>query len=197
MPTSFALHWLIPRLDKFYRQHPQIELRITTTSQQPDFKLDEFDCAIYSENVAPKELAHDLLFADYLYPVCSPNLLKSTKELIDINWKDYKFIYVTAELRQKDWPTWCHAAGLSEPPKANRIYFADTPQALQAAIAGVGIAMMHEPLLLDSIKAGQLKIPTKLKLNLGSNYYFICSKFNLKLEKVSAFRQWLLKALKK
>lgn len=195
-PTSFALHWLIPRLDHFYQQHPEIELRIITSAQKSQFNPQEFDCAIYYSTSPTKEFHYDLLFSDYLYPVCNPNLLKSTKNLSDINWKEYKFIYISAELRQKDWPTWCHAAGFAEPPRANRIYFADTPQALRAALANVGIAMAHEPIVQDAIKAKQLRVPTQLKLKLPSSYYLITSNANLKQEKTVIFRRWLLKAIK-
>jgi len=48
MLSTFAMRWFIPRLHRFQRQHPQIEVRISTSIDLVDFEQEDVDCAIRS-----------------------------------------------------------------------------------------------------------------------------------------------------
>src|SRR5579872_4071386 len=73
---AFAMYWLIPRLDKFKKQHPHIELRISANSQVIDFKKTNIDMGIRLGSGRYIGLYSTLLFRNQLYPVCSPKLIK-------------------------------------------------------------------------------------------------------------------------
>jgi DNA-binding transcriptional LysR family regulator len=44
--ASFAAMWLIPRLEDFQRQHPDIDIRIDTTDSLVDLETTDVDLAI-------------------------------------------------------------------------------------------------------------------------------------------------------
>jgi LysR family glycine cleavage system transcriptional activator len=46
IPPTFAAKWLIPRLDRFVKAHPEIDIRVSTNSGPPDFARDDYDVAI-------------------------------------------------------------------------------------------------------------------------------------------------------
>jgi LysR family glycine cleavage system transcriptional activator len=195
IPTTLALRWFIPRMQHFQNQHPNMELRISTTQKEINFDEGNIDVAIYyGENHWPG-LHKDFLFEDYLLPVCSPKILFKKNVLENLN--SYKFIYVSAELRKQDWPIWFKAAKIPEPPKSSRLYFQDTVQALQAAHAGLGIAIAHEPFVKDDIQSKQLVSPWNVTVKLQDDYYLIFPESSLGKSKIKKFRKWLLDEAKK
>lgn len=198
IPPTLALRWFIPRMPDFQNKYPNIDLRISTATKEIDFSEDNIDLAIMYGSGERKNLHQELLFDDYLFPVCSPLLLdnlksKRSKNILDLG----KLIYVSAELRHKDWVNWLKEAELSEPPKSRRLTFQDTIQALQAGETGLGIAIAHEPFVRDAIKSGKLTQPFDLKLKLNNSYYLVCPEGNLRYPKVKQFINWLLKEIGK
>ncbi len=198
VPPTLALRWLVPRLQQFQDLHPNIELRISTTQKEIDFLQESIDIAIYYGDGNWPNLQSDFLFEDYTFPIANPKYFgnKKVTELQETHLRSAKFIYVTYQLREKDWALWTSAANLPEPPKSTRIYFQDTLQALQAAQTGLGIAIAHQPLVMDDIKAGRLVAVSQVKLKLNSNYYLVYPEHYLRKLKVKKFRNWLLKEIK-
>jgi LysR family glycine cleavage system transcriptional activator len=192
IPPTLALRWFIPRMSAFQNKYPNIDLRISTAANEVDFSQSNIDIAIIYDKGNWENLHHELLFDDYLYPVCNPSLINPKSGKLRDKLSAYKFIYVSAELRQKDWANWFKKAELEEPPKPKHQYFQNTIQALQAAEAGLGIAITHEPFVKDAIKSGKLITPFDLKLKLPSSYYLVCPEQNLRYPKVKHFRNWLL-----
>lgn len=198
MPLTFTMSWFIPRMRDFQEANPDLELRLSTMPREIDFAQENIDLAIYYGNGDWPGLHKDFLLDDCLFPVCSPRLLdqkltlRSNKDLTA-----FKFIYVTADLRKKDWPLWFKAAKLSEPTKSSRLYFHDTILALQAAQAGLGVAIAHGPFVKDFLENGQLVAFSDIQLKLPDKYYLVCPESHLSAHKVKKFRSWLLNEVKK
>jgi LysR family glycine cleavage system transcriptional activator len=72
---SFATKWLLPRLDSFVGQNPDIDVRVLATMDLVDFNNEPIDLAIrYGRGHYPG-LQSDLLMRDAVFPVSSPKLL--------------------------------------------------------------------------------------------------------------------------
>src|SRR3954465_10435900 len=68
--------WLMPRLWRFLRAHPDIDARVSATMKLVDFSADGVDVAIrLSKRVAP-DLHAERLFEDSMLPVCAPRLIE-------------------------------------------------------------------------------------------------------------------------
>ena len=72
---TFTIQWLMPRLAEFHATHPDIDLRIKTSLQEPNFNSDGIDMAVIIAEQNPPGLTGIPLFERVFSPVCSPELL--------------------------------------------------------------------------------------------------------------------------
>jgi LysR family glycine cleavage system transcriptional activator len=73
---AFAEKWLVPRLQRFQEQHPEVNVRLAADAEVVDFVTRDFDVGLrYTDGNHP-ELRVDRLLAEEIFPVCSPSLLR-------------------------------------------------------------------------------------------------------------------------
>ncbi|HXD42697.1 MAG TPA: LysR family transcriptional regulator, partial [Ramlibacter sp.] len=75
--ASFASMWLIPRLEQFQRDHPDIDIRIDASDTALDLEVSDVDLALRYGPMANMPPHATRLFGEQLTPVVSPWLLKS------------------------------------------------------------------------------------------------------------------------
>jgi LysR family glycine cleavage system transcriptional activator len=193
--AGFAVKWLFPRLIRFDKRHPKIELSIATTGQLVDFSAGEADVAIrYGMGRYPGLHVERILDED-MYPVCAPKLLRGAKALrkpadlarVPLLHDDI----MRLDGHMPGWKLWLDAAGASnvDPGKGRR--FGQSNMSIQAAIEGLGVALGRSPLVADDLAAGRLARPFDLAVPSGYAYYFVCPPRALDRPKVAAFRAWL------
>lgn len=195
--TSLATKWLLPRLSTFQEQHPDIDVRITTSAELVDFRRGDVDAAIRYGRGQWKDLHADWLMADQMFPVCSPTLLKgpnALKKPEDI--AHFTLLHTTSYT--DDWRLWLTAAGLpTEIAKNPSLTFDLSFMTVQAAIDGIGIAIGHTSFVQDDIAKGNLVAPFDVTLPQDAGYYFVVPEENAKLPKIVAFGEWLKTAATK
>lgn len=160
--TTFASLWLIPRLADWQRRHPKIELAVSTTTRMIDFKSEDFDCAIRHGLGKWKGLKSVLIVQETLAPIARPDIgpLSATSKLI------------RARSRFRDWNRWWRACERPGHPSAEGMVFETRAQAMDAALAGAGIAMMDEAYAMPHLVTGRLrKLGTTVTLQEG--YYLV------------------------
>jgi DNA-binding transcriptional LysR family regulator len=171
--ATFASLWLIPRLAEFQARHSQIEVVISTTTRAVDLAAEDFDCAIRHGRGAWKGLVSTLLFKETLMPVAAP----SVADRIDARhasrhpWQGVTLI--RARSRFMDWSRWQQADRVfpKKPPKWLTVE--TRAQALDAAIAGAGVALMDMAYLGPPAAEGRLKMLAERPVRLPSGYYFV------------------------
>ena len=189
--TTLALRWLIPRLPSFQNQHPEIDCRLSTLTEEIDFSKDQVDVAIsYGHADDWPSRYSQKLFDDKLVLVGSPKIIQSEQSVEQL-LKNFKAIYVTLDVRKYDWPQWCQALNVKQPSKRNRIYFQTSSQALQAVVSGLGIAVTHQPFISDDLQSGQLIKLAAAEVSLTKSYYFTCPKNRAGETKINCFKEWL------
>lgn len=159
-PTSFAMRWLIPRLDRFHVEHPLIEVVVTTVSTAVEELRGGFDVAIRRgaarDGSWPQYHAVPVL-DDVDTLIASPALLKRRpiRGAADVEGH----VLLASETRAGDWSDWLNAAGLphllSRPRKIFDHFFV-TKQAIED---GLGIGIGPLPMLSIDIAAGRLATP--------------------------------------
>ena len=186
---TFAVRWLIPRLESFRRTAPDIDVRITTGGAAAPF-ADDWTCGIKLGDGKWPGLVAERLFDADLTPVCAPRLsqrLRSPRSL-----KPQSLLRV-AHARE-DWPLWFKAAGLTGIRAAGPM-FEFYGQALQAAVDGVGVSLGIRPYIDDDLKAGRLVAPFKVAVSKGSGWYLIFKSARSEDAAFVAFRRWVHEAL--
>jgi LysR family glycine cleavage system transcriptional activator len=186
--------WLMPRLWRFLRAHPEIDARVSASLKLADFTADGVDVAIRLSKRIPPDLHAEELFEDSMLPVCSPGLaaqgLKSAADLARFPLIHYDF--ATSMNTPPVWVDWFAAAALEgiDSTRGLRVNAAD--HALEAAVAGAGVALSHKLIASDDVHSGRLVTPFGPELPLSYGYHFVCPKGYQTRPKVRAFRDWLL-----
>jgi LysR family glycine cleavage system transcriptional activator len=190
--ASLAAKWLLPRLSSFQEAHPDIDVRITTSTGLVDFRSGDVDAAIrYGRGHWPG-LRAEWMMADEMFPVCSPALpagkrpLQSPEDL-----RDHVLLHNTNN--GDDWRLWLTAAGL--PPDISKqpgVTFDLIFMTVQAAIDGMGIAMGRTSYVQDDIAKGRLVVPFKIALPADAGFYLVSPEGAADTPKLQAFRQWLV-----
>ncbi|MGN8120447.1 transcriptional regulator GcvA [Pseudomonas sp. 22082] len=190
--VSVASKWLLPRLPSFREAHPQIDVRISASTEWVDFRKGGIDAAIrYGDGNWPG-LRADWLMSDEIFPVCSPRLLTGDKPLnTPVDLAHHPLLQVSG-VTANDWNDWLHAAG--QPPltaKGPRLTFDLAMMAVQAAIDGQGVCIGRSTYVDDDLRAGRLVAPFDLRLKSASGFYLVTPHENAESKKIVAFRQWL------
>jgi len=190
--ASLAAKWLLPRLSAFQEAHPDIDVRITTSTGLIDFRGGDVDAAIrYGRGHWPG-LRAEWLMADEMFPVCSPTLLTGKRPLrCPEDLRDHVLLHNTNN--GDDWRLWLTAAGLpSDISKQPGITFDLILMTVQAAIDGMGVAMGRTTYVKDDIAKTRLVVPFKIALPADAGFYLVSPEGAPDSPKLRAFRQWLI-----
>ena len=186
MLSTFAMRWFIPRLSRFQQLHPDIEVRITTSIEAIDFRHEDVDCAIRSGHGNWPGLHVDKLFTEQLTPVCAPSITMNTPA--DLQHQTL----LHARLRPDDWHIWLNSAGASEIKPAHEQTYETRNFAIQAAIDGLGIAVVDPALVKDELLSGRLIQPFMQSLPSQNAYHLVYPPNQANNPSLQAFRDWLL-----
>lgn len=153
---TFTMRWLIPRLGRFAATHPGIEVRLMQSDAPTDFARGRYDVAIrVTDHALPEEAHLTTLFPERFGPVLSPSLAKRLNLRTPEDLARAPRLW--ARTRPTAWPDWCVRAGLDlleGGTPYEHFYFM-----LEAAAAGLGVALAPEPHVADDLAAGRLIAP--------------------------------------
>ncbi len=194
--TSFASRWLVPRLDRFYELHPEIDVRLDATQRVVDLRREEVDIGIRFGTGDWDGLEADYLIEEEMIPVGSPDLLalKPVARPADLAGHTLLHIDDGPGPAPVDWARWLAAAGVDGIDASRGPSFSMESMAIQAAIDGQGIALVSDVLAADEIAAGRLLrlFDLGLKSGIGLAYYLVYPSSRARSPRVAAFRQWLI-----
>ncbi|NKB57305.1 MAG: transcriptional regulator GcvA [Alphaproteobacteria bacterium] len=189
---TFALRWLVPRWGRFYDQHPEIDVQLTTSLQPVDFSRGDVDAAILvgeGPQSWPGLDAVKLLDVS-LFPVCNPVLCEGPDALRQIS--DLKrFTLLHGTPRQQDWQRWLEFAGVEDIDANSGVTFDSLNLSIQAAVEGLGIAIAVEELVSDDLAAGRLIQPFGPTRRSKRPFFLVYPPDRLRNRRLRAFKEWL------
>jgi LysR family glycine cleavage system transcriptional activator len=141
LPPTFAIQWLVPRLNQFSELHPEIDVRIKAVDQEENSLTDDVDVAIYYGRGNWPNVSADKLHTEYHTPVCSPMLMNEAKPLNSIH--DLVHHTLLHDMSREAWKDWMKAANVKNLNVNHGPIFSHSSMVLQAAIHGQGIALGH------------------------------------------------------
>ena len=184
---SFVSRWLAPRLACWQTAHPDIALELHTTQQLVDLEREGFHAALRQGQGPWPGLESAPLMQSRLVLVAAPALAQRLigeplEALLDC-------CLIGSE---PHWRQWFKAARFDGPWQLGAS-FNDAGMALQAAEAGMGVALARELLAADALLAGRLVRVSGLALPAElENSYHLAYPTALRDEpSLSAFRSWL------
>lgn len=160
--AALAENWLIRRLPAFNEQFPEITIELVVLENEAPEREPELDLKLLWVDVseAHKDGSQFPLFREHVFPVCSPDLLRSAVgssgpdvlrnlPLLEKNVPGYP------AGEEWKWNHWFERLNLGEPPKA-ALSFSSIGPVVSAAIQGTGVGLARSMLVCDALEDGRL-----------------------------------------
>jgi len=156
-PPTFTLRWLIPRISSFQRRNLGIDVRLTTPVAPIDFSKEGYDIAIRGADEPLAGIISRPFLTESILPVCHPDLLQKLPLAVPDDLVRHTLLtYSTEPYRWQDWFREVHGGDVKPAGTLNfeQMYFS-----LQAALEGLGVALIPYFMIVDDIAAGRLCAP--------------------------------------
>ncbi|BBP76349.1 LysR substrate-binding domain-containing protein [Pseudomonas gingeri] len=182
---AFARHWLLPRLNDFHRQYPDVDLWLFTSFDAPDMATQTIDLTIRDDLGPQAECSYRELCNDRFYPACHPDVLELPVE---------QRTTLHGE-REMDWSHWVVQGGEHVGQRSNGLNFSDPGLLLDAACAGSGIALVSQ-LLAANARANGLLTPLSEQTVPGPDWVCLIHRDSEKSSLTRGFSEWLQAAFR-
>ncbi len=159
---SFAAKWLVPRLDRFKELQPDLEVWVLADMAISDLAVADIDLAIRYGPGGYPDVNSEQLLRESVTPVCSPALLGDNKLHTPADLARASLIHDESSERDPSCPTWAMwlaARALDEVDGRRGLRLNQSSLAIEAAIAGKGVALAKRQLAAADIAAGRLVAP--------------------------------------
>ncbi|MCT7656390.1 LysR substrate-binding domain-containing protein [Oceanimonas sp. NS1] len=163
---TFAAKLLIPRLAALNAALPEVELRTIATETISDFDRDQVDMAVrLTRPPFPAAQEAKLLFRQELVAVANPLLVKGLS--LPLTAKQLAGLPLLHDAHNH-WPAWLQT-GKTLPGAV----FSQTTLALDAAMAGQGVALVCRAFVAADLAAGRLVQVTEESRGTDSDYFLV------------------------
>ncbi len=186
---AFTAKWLVPRIAAFRKARPDIDLTLLATLEVVDVKTGVADLALrYGRGPYP-DLIAERLTIDRFAPVASPRLrLKKATDLrsatlLHSDWR-------RSDPRNPTWRHWLTIAGIEGVDARAGVRFSDETHAIQAAVAGTGVALHSLLLVAEELATGTLVVPFGPEIE-GFALHLVHGKDRPVTEPIAAVKDWL------
>ncbi|MEQ8443470.1 MAG: transcriptional regulator GcvA [Alphaproteobacteria bacterium] len=192
---TLAEKWLIPRLERFRSDYPQIDIRIHATDELVDFTRDSIDVAVRYGTGNYPGLTVLPLITELAFPVCSPRVADAIRTPEDL--RNQTLLHGEWRMERDvgaNWRLWLRAAGLGDIDAGRGMRFNMESLLVQAAIDGLGVALMPESLVAGDISAGRLVRPFGDRHEIAPEFsaFIVYPPSAENNPNVVAFRDWAL-----
>lgn len=187
---SFAVRWLIPRLNEFRDECPGIEIELVSSVRQVDFDSGAIDAAIRFGDGDWAGLRCDPLMFEDRFPVCSPALADgppALREPADLAG----CVLLHNSAHPGEWAQWLSEAGVEAIDAGRGPVFDASNEVLAAAANGMGVALGRTPLVEADLEAGRLVAPFDLRVRTRGRYWLVAPEAVADGAALAAFRAWL------
>jgi LysR family glycine cleavage system transcriptional activator len=184
---SFAIKWLVPRMHRFTKLYPELDIRIDSNDAPVDLEDGSTDVAVRYGPVSDGDPA--LLFRERLIAVYSPDLLAPGQaELTLADLPKFPLLY------EKSPESWLQLLNENKALKGKYDFsrgYSHWGVLAQAAVAGQGIALVAYGIAAQDILKGSLRQIRCRSAPFGSGYRFLVNPSKASMPKVQRFRAWL------
>jgi LysR family glycine cleavage system transcriptional activator len=197
--VSFASAWLVPRLARFRRENPGIDVRITATHEVVDLERQQVDLAVRDCAVADAPPGAIHLVGEHMAAVCSPEYAREAKAqkkpltrpedlshhvLINLHDPSGRWPWLS-------WAQWLEAAGIQDFTPAATLSFDQYDQVITAVLHGQGIALGRMSITEQYRRDKRLTLLFGRRQCLERGYYLVFAKGAAERPEVKRFTAWM------
>jgi LysR family glycine cleavage system transcriptional activator len=188
LPT-FGTRWLAPRLPGFLAANPGITINLTTRLSYFDFRAESLDAAIHFGQPEWPGAEMALLRSEQVVPACSPGLKRQYGFRVAGDLRKAPLLSISTRFHA--WDRWFSVH--DKPARtAQGMVFDQFATAAQAAIAGLGVALLPTFLIRDELASRKLVRAINLPMESPERYYLVWPSERAKYPPLAAFREWLV-----
>lgn len=203
--VSFASTWLVPRLARFRKLHPRVDVRIKATHEVVDLEREGIDLAVRdcpSHNVPPGAV---YLVGEHLAAVCSPAYAKEARAAKKplARPQDLRH-HVILQLHDPggrwpwlSWAAWLEAMGIEELTPAGTLTFDQYDQVMQAALHGQGVILGRMTLANQYIREKRLVALFGRQQQLARGFHAVIARGARERAEVQQFVEWLRQEIRR
>lgn len=196
--ASFASMWLIPRMESFQHDNPDIDLRIDASDGHVDLDTTDVDLALRYCMPGARHQSGERLFGEQLAVVASPWLIKSMgapsspADLARFTLIEAGDLHRAPNAEWLTWQRWFAEHDCAELQPKRWLYFNYAHQIVQAALSGQGLALARVPLITDALTAGDLlEVMPGFRIDTPLGYWLLLGPRSVQRPEVQAFCAWL------
>ena len=195
--NAFASRWLVPRLPRWRKEHPNTPLDVIGTDNVIDLNAGDADVAIRYARASPTDGITKEFLSDRFWPICSPDLLSSGLNrvadlrkhvLVHCHWSP-------SDLGAPTWQSWLAVArskwrDVPELKDVDHLSFREELHAIEAVIAGQGIGIFSNVLVAHELAAETLVKAFDVSLP-GYHFYLVYPPGHPREKPIESFSTWL------
>ena len=192
---AFAAQWLSPRIVQLRQLLPSVALRIVASDDYGESLGADVQAAVIHGNGQWPGFHAQLLYAEEVFPVCSPDYPHQQAQQDWAGWLLQAQLIDLADSHWNwmNWRLWLGGNDIDEPLGNRNLHINSYPLVIDAACAGLGVALGWAGLIDDLIAQGRLIRPLNQSLKTEFGYYFICRETLQDDETIAQLRNWLLR----
>ena len=188
LPT-FGTRWLMPRFPSFLKENPNITVNFVTRLTAFDFHEENLHAAIHYGQPDWPDAISTFLMGEEVIPVCSPGFLEENPLAQPADLARLPLLQLTT--RPDAWDNWFRSNDL-EPPQEQGMAFEQFSIIAQAAVAGLGVALLPKFLIQSELDRKELVVVLNMPTKSEAGYYLVTPADKSEHAPVVALREWLL-----
>jgi len=155
---GMSSHWLMPRIYKFRRRFPEVDIRFQITDSYVDLRAEGIDVALRYGDGPWIGVRAKQLMRIYRFPVCSPDYLEKSGELRSLeDLSGHELLYLSGRYgRLTRWDEWLQMVGIENVSTRRGLVFDDHNSLIEAVLAGQGVALAGPPQISHYLENGKL-----------------------------------------
>ncbi len=182
---TIAMMWLIPRLPDFQRAHPGVQVHLYAAGGPVDFAAQGVDVALRRNDFEWDAALHaERVCDEWTGPVCRPGVAGDSG---DGGWTGVTAL--GSATRPGAWRQWAQASGRKAPRRPGPVY-EHFYLSLQAAAAGLGLAIGSALMVRDALRDRRLEAPCGFVRD-GSAYFLLSPRLFRDDPRAAVFLAWL------
>ena len=190
--STFARRWLLPRLQGFIRANPAIPLEIADLPPGTDPEASEADIAVLRGHGSWSHVRARKLFAEKLVVIAAPALrdqIGPTDAPLDFR----RLPSLQNSSRPSLWLAWLRASNRPYEGAIQGLRLPRNELLIEAALAGLGLAVVPFSYVSTEIAAGRLFLPFGDPVPSGEAYWVVMPERKAHRPNLLIMRDWLLR----
>lgn len=180
--------WLLPRLEDFRARHPEVEIEFRQYHHDEDFRREDVDVWIALKRATwPRQVAAEYLVGREIVAVCAPRVARGIHDAGQLLAQPllYHSNY------RENWDLWARAVGAQLPARWRGTGFDLVMNLIEAARAGMGVAVVQQCMVEADLASGRLVAPVPGTASTGRGYYLCRRRALAAHPAVERFSEWL------